>query len=163
MCTQVLFKEWSGAKTLCIGEKDRHGYASPGLRANKPYWWYDAETPYLYVNYDGGLSKAYLHCEGVGNEDIDALLKIVDLGEEYLYEEPVVKFKKGPGFENALWWIDAKGDARAGPGCKWRYDTRAPSATPSAVPSTSSAPSPTPSDAPTTLAVRYPLHFCFSL
>lgn len=134
---QVLFKEWPGAKKLCIGEKE--GYGSPGLRASMPpYWWYDAEIPYLYVLYDEGRSKAYLHCEGVGREDVDALLKIVDLGEDYLYEEPVVKFKKGPGYENALWWIDAKGDAKAGPSCNWRLDTKAPTSAPT--PATTTVP-----------------------
>ena len=98
---QVLFKEWPGAKKLCIGEKG--GYRS--LRASSPssYWRYVVEIPHLHVDNDHGHSKAYLYCEGVGREDKDALLKIVDLGDEYLYEESVVKLRKGPGFENALW------------------------------------------------------------
>ena len=53
-----------------------------------------------------------------------------------------MKFKKGPGFENALWWINAKGDALAGPGCEWYIDTKAPSPTPSASPSVSPSASP---------------------
>lgn len=135
----MLFYSWPGAKKFCIGEKSESYGKHP-----MSYWWYDVEIPYIYVNYEEGHAKAYLHCKGVGREDKDTLLKIVDLGDEYLYEEPVVKFKKGPGFENALWWIDAWGNQGQDYNCDWYYDTKAPSATPSAAPSVSKSPSAAP-------------------
>ena len=170
--TKAIYENWPGAKKLCIGEKSgNYGYGHP---YDKSYWWMnDVEIPFMYVEYEHGHVKAYLHCKGVGRDDIDALLKIVNLEkEEYgLYKEPLVKFRKGPGVENALWWIDTWGTEWKDEGCEWYFDTKAPtvvptdrptkrptkkptkepSPVPSATPSVSAAPSTGPSSTPSVM------------
>mmetsp|Transcript_1690 Transcript_1690/g.3707 ORF Transcript_1690/g.3707 Transcript_1690/m.3707 type:complete len:409 (-) Transcript_1690:1930-3156(-) len=116
-----VYAEFPGAKKLCIGERS----------GDHPYSWYHEETPFLYVLYDHGHSQAWLHCAGVGKEDKDALLKIVNMDddEHHIYpfnRDPVVKFRKGPGYSNALWWIDAMGKQYQDPGCRWHYDSDKP-------------------------------------
>ena len=159
--TKAIYEAWPGAKKLCIGEKSgNYGYGHPD---DKSYWWMnDVEIPFMYVEYEHGHAKAYLHCRGVGRDDIDALLKIVNLEEEEygLYKEPLVKFRKGPGVENALWWIDTWGSEWKDDGCEWYFDTKAPTAVPTAHPTKrptkkpttaapTAAPSPVPSADPT--------------
>ena len=133
--TKAIYESWPGAKKLCIGEKSgNYGYGHP---YDKSYWWMnDVEIPFMYVEYEHGHAKAYLHCKGVGRDDIDALLKIVNLEEEEygLYKEPLVKFRKGPGVENALWWIDTWGTEWKDEGCEWYFDTKAPTVVPTARP-----------------------------
>lgn len=130
---KAIYESWPGAEKFCIGEKSgNYGYGHPD---DKSYWWMnDVEIPFLYVEYERSHAKAYLHCPGVGRDDIDALLKIVNLEEEEygLYKEPLVKFRKGPGVENALWWIDAWGTEWKDDGCEWYFDTKAPTVVPTA-------------------------------
>jgi len=125
-----LFEHFPNAKKFCIGEKS-------GVHMSDYYShpWYDTFTPFLFVNFDGGASSAWLHCTGVGRDDKDALLKIVNYDDGLARGgDPIVKFKKGPGYDNALWWIDAFGRPHADYGCDWFLDvaTASPSASPSA-------------------------------
>mmetsp|Transcript_36438 Transcript_36438/g.79342 ORF Transcript_36438/g.79342 Transcript_36438/m.79342 type:complete len:369 (+) Transcript_36438:52-1158(+) len=135
------------AKKFCIGEKSgayMHDFYS--------HPWYDVKTPFLFVSFDGGDSSAYLRCTGVGREDKDALLKIVDYSDSFATgSDPIVKFKKGPGYENALYWIDAFGRPYADYGCDWFLDkaeTPAPAPTHALSKSPSSEPTATSSESP---------------
>eukprot|EP00562_Extubocellulus_spinifer_P027106 CAMPEP_0178641248 /NCGR_PEP_ID=MMETSP0698-20121128/16476_1 /TAXON_ID=265572 /ORGANISM="Extubocellulus spinifer, Strain CCMP396" /LENGTH=480 /DNA_ID=CAMNT_0020281797 /DNA_START=41 /DNA_END=1484 /DNA_ORIENTATION=+ len=163
-----VYAEFPGAKKLCIGERS----------GDHPYSWYHEETPFLYVLYDHGHSQAWLHCAGVGKEDKDALLKIVNLEDKtYIHDDPIVKFRKGPGYSNALWWVNAWGETYIDYGCEWYFETKktkhptehptkAPSNRPSDEPSLSpsrspsdfpsSGPSETPSSSPSDVPSRVP-------
>ena len=116
---EIIYSSFDGAVRLCVGEDP--WAASP---------WSGGDTPYLFVSYDSGRSSAVLHCYGAYNDNKNAVLKIVD-SDEYQYDftpyyqhtTPVVKFKKGPGYDNALWIIDGWGVEYTSPECEWKYSS----------------------------------------
>jgi len=116
---EIIYSSFDGAVRLCVGEDP--WAASP---------WSGGDTPYLAVSYDSGRSSAVLHCYGAYNDNKNAVLKIVD-SDEYQYDftpyyqhtTPVVKFKKGPGYDNALWIVDGWGEEYTSPQCKWKYSS----------------------------------------
>jgi len=128
----VVYGHFPNAKKFCIGEQSgayMHDFYS--------HPWYDVKAPFLFALFDDGASSAWLHCNGVGRDDKDAVLKIVNYNDRPAAGgDPIVKFKKGPGDENALWSIDAFGRERLDYGCDWFLDTAAGSGD-TLVPSTS--------------------------
>mmetsp|Transcript_23375 Transcript_23375/g.50700 ORF Transcript_23375/g.50700 Transcript_23375/m.50700 type:complete len:415 (+) Transcript_23375:59-1303(+) len=113
---KVVWKKFEHTSKFCIGEKGgAGGYHHHDMSAY--YGWYGPDVPFIYVGTT--FYKAWLHCAGVGRDDKDALLKIADVSD---HTGVAVKFRKGPGYENALWWITQYGATGMDHGCSWYFD-----------------------------------------
>ena len=111
-----VYRWFPGAKQLCIGEQ----YPN---------------VAYLRVVYDDCLY--YLIGPGAGSESNLARLKIVADTQNYRPSDVIVKFRDGPGDQNALWQIFANGFSQTSPDALWYpipCDTESPSSSPSATP-----------------------------
>ena len=125
-----VYKWFPGATSLCIGEQ----YPN---------------VAYLRVVYEDCLY--YLIGPGAGSADNLVRLKIVADNQRYKPDDVIVKFRDGPGDQNALWQIFANGYSQTSPDALWYpipCDTESPSSSPSATPTISMKPSASPSDMP---------------
>ena len=118
-----VYKRFVGATSLCIGER------YPNV---------------AYMRIVFGRNIYYLIGPSAGSADHLVRLKIVPDTQKYKSNDVIVKFRDGPGDQNALWQIFASGLSQTSPDALW-YPILDPSESPSPTPMPSNLPSVTPS------------------
>ena len=123
-----VYRWFVGATSLCIGER------YPNV---------------AYMRIVFGRNVYYLIGPSAGSADDLARLKIVPDTQKYKPDDVIVKFRDGPGDQNALWQIFANGVSQTSPDALWypildplesRSPTPVPSPFPSVPPSVSAGP-----------------------
>jgi len=121
-----VYKWFVGATSLCIGEQ----YPN---------------VAYMQIVYSGG-DQYYLIGPSAGSTDHLVRLKIVPDTDKYKANDVIVKFRDGPGDQNALWQIFANGFSQTSPLALWypiNIATNSPTSSPTASPTESPTGNPT--------------------